>query len=142
VNQAKDLEEIIYPYPNIHAFQFNKWFWSHGKKSKEDRKDLIDNVIGAPGFKAEHVTNLNFEKLDEDMAKGEGSPFEGTGWKESTIVLEVPTGQKATKKSKRKRAADQRTAQLNDEIDVEAGESQTKKSTIPHFHHRKLTHIM
>jgi hypothetical protein len=138
----KSISDIIFPYPNIHAFNLNKWYWTKGTKSKEDRRDLIENVIGAPGFKPKKVVDVDFEKLDEQVSKGLGSRLDGSGWENSSIVIEVPMGQKATKKSKQKQAAAHQSALLHDEVDTEADGRQTKKFTVHNFHHRKLTHVM
>jgi hypothetical protein len=139
---SKSVADIIYPYPNLHAFNLNRWFWGKAGKSRDDRRDLIQKVIGAPGFKPEEVMGVNFEKLDEEVAKDHNSCLEGNGWEQSSITIEVLIGQKATKKSKQKKAAAHRSAQLHDKIDLEAHEWQTKRFVVPNFHHRKLTHVM
>lgn len=103
---------------------------------------MIENVIGAPGFQPKKVVDVDFEKLDEQVSRDPGSRLDGGGWGNSTVVIKVPPGQMATKKSKQRQAAAHRSAVLHDEVDTESDGRQTKKFAVHNFHHHKLTHVM
>jgi hypothetical protein len=53
---GKTVASIIYLYPNISAFLFNKWHWNGGKKTQAGRLDLIQDVLGHKDFKKERTS--------------------------------------------------------------------------------------
>lgn len=139
----KAIAEIIHPYPNMSSFLLNKWFWNRGaNKSKADRKELIENVLSHPDFKTEDLRGVNMDKLDAHVAQDADSPWEGNGWLNSTVTIDIPLGEKLTKSNKRQRAKDLQTARRHGEIDPDAPEVPTIRFNIPNFRHRSLLTII
>ncbi|KAG2110311.1 uncharacterized protein F5147DRAFT_772562 [Suillus discolor] len=139
----QSLAEIIHPYPNMSLFLLNHWFWNRGaNKSKVDRKELIENVLSHPDFRTEDLCGINMDKLDAQVADDADSPWEGNGWINSNLTIDIPLGEKTTKSSKRQRARDVQTAHRHGEIDPDAPEVPTIRFNIPNFRHRSLLTII
>lgn len=142
-NTIASLASILFPYPNLSSFRFNQWFWRSQNKSIADRQALLD-VLLADGFDTEDLRGVNFSRIDKILSKPEevDAPWEGNGWMSSTVTIELPTGVKETKASKRAKASAAARAKRLDEVDPEAEKISTRKFSIPHFHHRSLIHVM
>ncbi|KIJ57965.1 hypothetical protein HYDPIDRAFT_34453 [Hydnomerulius pinastri MD-312] len=139
---TQSVEEVIYPYPTLISFLLNNWFWSRGStKSKADRRELVDVLLN-PSFKLDDIRGVNFDSLDTKVAEDKSSTWGGNGWAESTITIDIPTGEKATKASKQRRANETQTARRHGEIDPDAPEIPSIKYEIPHFRHRSLLAII
>ncbi|KAH7924391.1 hypothetical protein BV22DRAFT_1195981 [Leucogyrophana mollusca] len=143
IDATKSVADIISPYPNLSSFLLNRWFWNGGAmKSRADRKSLLKDVVLHPDFKSEDLRDVNFEKIDEELAEDQESPWEGNGWVSSTITIDIPTGQKTTKASRRAKANSAQSARRHDEIDPDAPEIETNKFSINGFHHRNLLAVV
>ncbi|KAJ7078763.1 hypothetical protein C8R43DRAFT_1177846 [Mycena crocata] len=133
------LSDIIWPYPNLSSWLFGKWFWNEGdKKTKGARKGLLDILLSG-AFSIEDLRGVNFDKIDNVLGTTDTSElaWEGNGWKTSTVTIKLPVGKKATKEVRRQRANEAQTAKRYDLADPEADKVETRKFTIPNFHHRK-----
>lgn len=125
------------------SFLLNKWFWNHGaNKSKVDHKELIENVLLHPDFKTEDLHGVNMDKLDTHMAQDTDSPWEDNRWLNSTVMIDIPLGEKLMKSNKHQCAKDVQTACCHGEIDPDAPEVPTIRFNISNFqHHSHLTII-
>ncbi|KAJ7932177.1 hypothetical protein B0H13DRAFT_2308032 [Mycena leptocephala] len=126
------------------SWLFGKWFWNDGAdKSKSSRKNLLD-IILSEVFDKEDLRGVNFDKIDNVLGTANTSEMEceGNGWKTSTVTIQIPIGEKATKATKRARAAATQTAKRHNQVDPDADDIETRKTEIPGFHHRSLIHIM
>ncbi|KAF7983682.1 hypothetical protein HWV62_19591 [Athelia sp. TMB] len=147
----RTIEEIIKPYENIDAFRFNNWHWngSH-KKSKLERKSLLDDVLLQPGFDPNNL-RVNFDKIDQALARDTDGPSEGNGWTTDTITINVPTGKKLGNRAERRKKANAaaRTARHNaptdnpDAPNTRIGDpEQVRRFHVPEFRHRSLVHLL
>lgn len=150
----QSVRNIIFPYPNLSAFKFNMWHWNGGgKKTKAGRKELLNEVLLDESFNLEDLRGVNFEQLDKEIAENPtNGEEEGNGWSNRRVYIDIPSGQKATKASKKKQAhADaaanrQRAAgaisdDSESEDDATLGKN-TMRYPVPEFHYRKLTRII
>lgn len=101
----RSVADIIYPYPNMSTFLFNRWFWTGGKKTKGSRQALLRDVMSHPEFRMEDVVDTNFDALDEKLAQNPGGQTEESGWRSPTVRIIVPTGKKQTKAMRQDEAA-------------------------------------
>ncbi|KAG2113218.1 uncharacterized protein F5147DRAFT_529179, partial [Suillus discolor] len=96
----QSLAKNIHPYHNMSSFLLNHWFWNRGaNKSKADHKELIKNVLSHPDFRTEDLCGINMDKLDAQVADDADSPWEGNGWINSNLTIDIPLGEKTTKSS-------------------------------------------
>ncbi|TBU38655.1 hypothetical protein BD309DRAFT_1083909 [Dichomitus squalens] len=125
---------ILAPFPNLSSFLFA---WHHQRshtKSLKDR-DALQDMLCRPDFSAADIANVNFVKLDEELAHGgiaSDHPFLEScdGWKESTITIGIPSGRKPTQASKRDDATAARRLERHQHVpDVPAPHA------IPGFHY-------
>jgi hypothetical protein len=93
-------------------------------------------------FKVDEICGVNFEKLDAQVAEDMGSTWGGNRWTQSTVALEIPTGEKASKATKQRRANNIQTARRHGEIDPDAPDIPSITYDIPNFHHRSLLAII
>ncbi|KII90776.1 hypothetical protein PLICRDRAFT_697259 [Plicaturopsis crispa FD-325 SS-3] len=142
VTQKRAIADIIFPYPNISSFLFGYWYRKGSdKKTKGERKALIDVMLD-PRFDSRDLLGVNFDRIDEQIAADIQSPWGGNGWHTDTVVIEVPTGIKATKATKRKQANAAQSARRHDEVDPDADKMPVHKFRVPNVHHRSLVHIL
>lgn len=67
--KIRAFKDIIYPYPNISAFLFNRHHRRPGREvSKTDRKELQDLLLD-PRFDSKDLAGVNFDKLDKEIAR-------------------------------------------------------------------------
>ncbi|KAI9067490.1 hypothetical protein FKP32DRAFT_1673036 [Trametes sanguinea] len=87
---------LIAPYPNISSYLFGRWYWNGSEaKSESDRNDLLRNCILHPEFNREDLRDINWKKLDQDLAAT--SPDNDRwgsrdGWRHTDVVINVPFG--------------------------------------------------
>ncbi|EUC58469.1 hypothetical protein RSOL_256740 [Rhizoctonia solani AG-3 Rhs1AP] len=61
---------IIAPCQNMSTFRLQHWHWNEGsKKSIGSREALIRNVISQPDFVPADVSNIDWHRLDDSLAK-------------------------------------------------------------------------
>jgi hypothetical protein len=141
----RSLLDIIWPYPNLSSWKLNNWFWNDGaKKSKASRQSLLEDVILSDGFDADDLWGVNFDQFDQTLAtsKDPDAHWNESGWINSTLTIEIPTGIKSTKAVKRQRANAAQAAKRHDEVDLEAPAFETRKFDVPDFYHRSLIHVL
>ncbi len=135
--------EIIYPYPNISSFLFNRWHWDSGKKTKKGRADFIDVVAQHPDFRIEDITGVNFDRLDNQLAQNPGAVVDDNGWTNSSVPIYIPTGKKETKASRREAVARRRRAHDSEDGSTDSEEYTTGRKYFVHgLHHRSLVDIV
>lgn len=142
-SRTKSILDIIFPYPNMTAFRFNRWFWNgSNKKSQLERGKLLDDVILQPDFVPEDLRGVDFGKLDRLVAEDKGGVDGGNGWATSTLTIQVPVPEKITKAVRRDRVNRERIARTHDEVDDEEEPLRSKKFFVPGFRHRSIVHLM
>ncbi|KAI5890309.1 uncharacterized protein SCHCODRAFT_02702895 [Schizophyllum commune H4-8] len=92
--QRRSITDIIYPYPNITSFLFGrhheKMSTSGARARREDnRRMLLDDR-----FNPTDLCDVDFDKIDKLLAEDVQSPHGGSGWRTSSVVINVPTGAK------------------------------------------------
>ncbi|KAK0185546.1 hypothetical protein F5146DRAFT_1144018 [Armillaria mellea] len=70
--------DIIFLYPNLSSFYFNFWNKHSDKKTKEDRK-FIQGIITDPDFSNKDVCGVNFNKINDQLAKDMKLPWGSNG---------------------------------------------------------------
>jgi len=111
-HRQQGILDAIWPYPNLSAWRLGSWFWSSGDTiSRSGFKDLVDNVLLAEDFDLEDIRDMNWDKIDDLLAKCALDAPEGEGWRESSIDVEVPTGMKK-KAGDRSRESSSRASKL------------------------------
>ncbi|RDB17808.1 hypothetical protein Hypma_000672 [Hypsizygus marmoreus] len=144
--EARFEEDIISPYPNTSAFLFNRWFWNGANKTKESRKDLLKNVLLSDRFDPEDLRDVNFDRLDDELAQNPGAASDGNGWDSDTVHIDVPTGKKETKASRKAAAARRRRFHDSDSEEeaaaMDSEPSASRRFAVPGLHHRKLCDLV
>ncbi|KAG8723471.1 hypothetical protein FRC09_003185 [Ceratobasidium sp. 395] len=65
---ALAIQNIIHPFPNLTTFRLAYWFYTGSpSKSLSERDRLVNSVILAPGFSAEHLSTTNLKSLDKAL---------------------------------------------------------------------------
>ncbi|KAG5634352.1 hypothetical protein H0H81_002284 [Sphagnurus paluster] len=146
-NTMRDEASIIAPYPNISSFLFNRWFWKRGQKTKESRRDLLNNVLFDDRFNSDDLKDLNFDRLDEEVARDLGNSSSGHSWVSDTVYIDISTGRKETKASRKADTARRRRHQGSDsEEDVTTASSDPPRAScrfaVHDFYHHKLVDIV
>ena len=106
-SEKKTVKSIIHPYPNISVFLFNRFHWKGGKKTKAGCKELLQEVLLHDDFNVNDLRDVDFNRLDCELASNPGGVTETNGWKVSEVPIYIPTGKKHTKASRRKATAQQ-----------------------------------
>ncbi|KAJ8494675.1 hypothetical protein ONZ51_g2145 [Trametes cubensis] len=109
---ARSLADVLFPFPNLSAFLFANHHAASSTKSLADRASL-QVLLTRPDFKVDDIADVNFKKIDERLAEGTHSPDEPLleakdGWRQSSITIGIPSGQKPTQASRREEASTQR----------------------------------
>lgn len=92
-HRRRGILEAIWPYPNLSTWRLGSWFWSSGDtKSRSGFKDLVDNVLLAEDFNIDDIRGVNWDNLNDLLAKSAPDAPEGENWRESAVDIEVPTG--------------------------------------------------
>ncbi len=139
--RRRKISDIIFPYPNLSSFYFNFWNKRGDKKTKEDRK-FIQGIITDPDFSNKDVRGVNFNKIDDQLAKDMQSPWGSNGWKSSSVTVEIPTGKKQTKAVRKERAQATQDARRHGEVDPEADEFPVHRFKVDNIRHRSLVHVL
>jgi hypothetical protein len=148
VSEPKTVKSIIHPYPNISAFLFNRFHWKGGKKTKKGRKELLEEVLLHDDFNVDDLRDVDFDRLDRELASNPGGVTETNGWKVSDVPIYIPTGKKHTKASRREATARRRREQAvahddsDDDDNSEDEYSAGRKYCVPNLHHRSLVDIV
>lgn len=138
----KSLKDVLAPYPNTSSFLFGNWFWNGSyKKSQEEREKLLKTML-RQDFDVEELRDVNFSKIDKELAKDPEGNGEANGWSTSTLTIKVPIANKLTKAHRRQQANAARAAQVHDEVDTDAERTGGKKFAIEGFRHRSLVNIL
>jgi len=146
--ERKTVKDIIHPYPNISAFLFNRFHWKGGKKTKKGRKEFLQDVLLHNDFNVDDLRDVDFDRLDHELASNPGGVTESNGWKVSEVPIYIPTGKKHTKASRREAAARRRRDQAagHDESEDDARSEDEyptgRKYYVPNLHHRSLVDIV
>ena len=94
----QDITDIIDPYPNVTSFLFNlTWRQIRGVVSNSDCTSFTKMLIDKH-FNNEDLVGINFAGIEKELAADVQSPWGSNGWRHSTILIEVPTGEKAHKR--------------------------------------------
>ncbi len=140
--KKRKISDIIFPYPNVSAFFFNRWFKSGSKQKSDGERDLLKEIVGDEDFRGADIQNANFAAIDKQLAKDVQSPWGGNGWTSSTVTVEVPLLVKQTKATKQAQARTAQYDKRHDIVDEEARQVPIHKFEVPHIHHRSLLHIL
>lgn len=141
--KKRPILDIIWPYPNISSFLWNKFWRSRSLLSESARDECRDSVLLSPQFINSDLKGVNMKNIEEKIAKDVQSPWGGNGWRSSTCIIEVPSGVKKTKATQRERANAHAEARRYHPLDVDANHGPcSHKIAIPDVHHRSLTHII
>lgn len=105
-NADRAVDELPWHTPASSATAFRMVDWSQNNsttKSQADTQLLVDEVINAPDFNLEDAKSFNIQRELEriDHEEPEPSTIENltatsshSGWKETTVPIEVPDGKK------------------------------------------------
>jgi hypothetical protein len=140
--KPRELSDIIYPYLTISVFLFNfTWRRMHGTQSSSNRT-LMLSTLRDPRFEASDLDGVNFQEIEAQLREDVQSPWGGNGWRQTTIVIDVPIGSKSTAASRRAEANARARARRNDEVDPDADPYPRHKFSIPDVRTRSLLHTM
>ena len=140
--RLRRIKDIIYPYPNVSAFLFGHWHRKGSDKKTKGERDKMLELFEDPRFDSKEVRGINFEKIDKLLAQDVQSPWDGPGWKTSTVTIEVPAGIKRTKDVRKERNAQVQFARRHDEVDSEADDFPVHRFQVHDVHTRSLVNIM
>lgn len=139
--KIRPIKDIIYPYPNVSAFLFNRHQRRPGREvSKNDRKETQDLLLD-PRFNNQDLAGVNFDALDKEVARDPQNPWDSDGWKKSPLVIEVPTGIKPTRATQQEATRERQRQQRHGERDLEADKVFRHQIQIFDVKHRNLLHI-
>ncbi|TFK61425.1 hypothetical protein BDN72DRAFT_904115 [Pluteus cervinus] len=155
----REVNAIIHPYPNLSTLLFSSnWSTSSGKKTKRDRNVLMNDVLFHKDFRLEDVRGANLDALDKEAVEYYNKEVQDEchqrGWKKSTVYINIPTGVKVTKASKKRAADDRRRQKLDAQdhpsSDEEDGPKDVDPSSrarvhrfpVPGFCHRGLVSVI
>jgi hypothetical protein len=119
-----------------------------GKKTKKGRKERLQDVLLHEGFNVDDLEDMDFDRLDHELASNPGGVTETNGWKISEVPIYIPTGKRRTKASRREAAARQRRdrAAAHDESRNDANSEDEypagPKYYAPNLRHRSLVDIV
>lgn len=140
--KKRSIRDIIWPYPNISSFIWNRFWLSHSQLSESARDECRDSVLLSPHFVPSDVQGVNMKNIEEKIASDVQSPWGSNGWQRSTYTLDIPTGVKQTKATQREKASAYAEARHYRRIDAEADPYPRHKIPIHDIHHRSLCHII
>ncbi|TFY53731.1 hypothetical protein EVG20_g9986 [Dentipellis fragilis] len=138
----RSIADIIFPYPNVSAFIYNKFWKSHLHTSNTAHDEFGDTVLANPHFKPIDALGIDYSAIEKRISEDIQSPWGSNGWRRSTLVLEIPTGIKATKASEREHARVRASAKRHDEVDPDADPYCIHKIPIYDVRTRSLTHLL
>ncbi|KAJ7579392.1 hypothetical protein C8J56DRAFT_1169724 [Mycena floridula] len=136
------LRDIIYPYPNISSFLLGYWQNKGSKDKSKNEFNKLVNAMNDPRFDNHDIQGVNFDHIDTLLKKDVQSPWEGTGWKSSTLTVLIPTGIKKTKAVNRERNATAQRDRRNHDIDPDADKFPVHRFQVHDVHHRSLINVM
>jgi len=138
----RDIADIVDPYPNVTSFLYNlTWRRIHGVVSISDRTTFTKMLLDKR-FNNEDLAGVDFPAIEKELATDIQSPWGGNGWRRSTILIEVPTGKKPTKGSRRTAASTRARNQRYNEVDPDADHFLVHKLPIHNVRTRSLTQTM
>ena len=140
--KRRRIRDIIYPYPNVSSFLFDHWYRKGSDKKTKAERDKLQKVFEDDRFDSKDVRGINFNRIDQLLAADVQSPWDGPGWKTSTVTIEVPTGIRQTKAVRKERAAQAQFARRHDEVDPEASTIPVHHWQVHDVHTRSLISIM
>lgn len=138
----RELTQIIFPYPNISSFLYNfAWRRMRGVVSSSGRS-LIAEVMLDKRFKNIDIQGVDFKAIEKQLAMDVQSPWGSNGWRDNTIVIEVPTGKKPTAASRRMAANARARSQRHDEVDPDEEPFLVHKIPVHNVRTRSLLQTM
>ena len=141
--KKRSIADIIWPYPNISSFLWNRFWRGRSQVSEAARDECRDSVLLNPHFIATDLRDVrDMGSIEEKISCDAQSPWGSNGWRKSTLTLEIPTGVKQTKATLRERASTLAEARHYRRVDAEADRYPRHKIPVHDIHHRSLCHII
>ncbi|TFK76058.1 hypothetical protein BDN72DRAFT_930755 [Pluteus cervinus] len=133
----REVNEIIHPYPNLSTLLFSNWSMSSGKKTKQDRNVLMNDVLFHKDFRLEDIRGVNLDALDKETVgyynKEVQDECRQRGWKKSTVYIKIPTGLDAEENP---------SPEGGDQDTDSSSQGQIHRFPVPDFCHRSLVSVI
>ncbi|KIY66228.1 hypothetical protein CYLTODRAFT_355360 [Cylindrobasidium torrendii FP15055 ss-10] len=135
--KARQILDIIYPYPNQSSFFFNLHQYDGDKKTKENREKL-KALITSKDFVPRDI-EVDFNKIEEAIVNAKADvPWSGSGWRTTPVYINVPSKEKQTARVRHERAQERRQG----EEDPAARAYNAHRYHAGDLHHRSLLEIL
>ncbi len=119
---SRPIKDIIRPFPNISSWRFRRHFWL---VPNQNSQAAMQKFLHGQGQGSQLHT-----KIDNELAEA-SLPWEDAahGWRKTSISIDIPTGEKRSKSSRRNRRTTCEDADSEDDA-PDTGSGSTRKSLV------------
>ena len=144
--EARTIEEILSPYPNLSTFLFDHHFWTSGPTKSRCNRDSTQELLAQDDFEASDLEGVNLNAIEEELrGRSSRGQWEQTrGWRMSNLIIGVPKGIKRMAAVQRDEAArDLRRHQGAPEpLPSKVAPIPGAQITIPGFRHQSICEVI